>query len=245
MSNLVTYWTNNGKMAVAGLLITALSAALSGCTDGVVSGAIENRIEERLPQQIGPAKSYSVKVAGSTGRMVRGQLKQIDIHGDDVQLAPNLLVDALDIRMKDVVSDSKGTELKSVGEVTFSAVVSENALNKYLSKTRTDGLKVRCEDAALTVWAVPKVLGLDVNVKLTGQLVPRKSLVDYKVDKLQVVGLNAPSIAARVVEDHINPVMDLKKMRFAPDIQSVQTMPGIVRISGTCDVGALGHSGGR
>lgn len=222
-----------------------MAAALSGCTDGVVSGAIEKKIEERLPQQIGPAKSYSVKVAGSTGRMVRGQLRQVDVHGEDVQLAPNLVVSVLDIRMKDVVADSKGTALKSVGEVTFSADVSENALNSYLSKTRKDGLKVRCENAALTVWAVHKVLGLDVNVKLTGQLVPKQSLVDYKVDKLQVVGLNAPSIAARVVEDHINPVIDLKKMRIAPDIQSVRVMPGIVRISGTCDVAALVHSGGR
>ena len=239
MSDILKRWKG---LANIGLLAAAAVTATAGCAGRVVSGTVENKIEDSLPELIGPAKSYRVKVDGSAVRMARGKFREIDIHGEDVTMSPGLVVGKLDVHMEDVVADSKKNALTSIGRATFDASVSERSLNEYLSRTREDRMRVELLDHRMMVWAEPKILVTTVGVKLTGRLKPSGSKIDFAVDQLQVIGLNAPTIAKRAVEEKINPVMDLGHLQFTPEIEAVEMMPGVVRIKGTARLNGQGRA---
>jgi hypothetical protein len=216
-------------------VLAALTGAvwLSGCAGGLVSGTVENRIEERLPEIIGPARSYDVAVDGPTRQIMQGKIRKLVIDGKDVWVLPELYMDRLTIRMQDVVADRETSTIKSVGDVGFEAVISEKSLNEYLARTRSDSMKVELLDDRMVVLARPTVLRVPVNVRLTGHLVTSGLHLVFRIDQLQVIGVSAPSVAADMVEDRINPVLDLGQLDFVPRVKSLAMEPGAIKIAGS------------
>lgn len=232
MIDMVTRWRNTYKSGILGLLGAAVTVMASGCAGGLVSSTVENRIESRLPDLIGPAKSYKVEVKGSTLRMSKGKIAEVLIHGEEVRLLPELCVDTLDIRMKDVVADPSSKVMKSVGDVTFEANVSQESLNDYLERTRTDDIRIELTDGRMVVLASPGVLGLSVRTRLTGYLEPDGSDLHYRISRLQVAGINTPGVTFRLIEDRINPVVTLVHAQFSTEIVSATIKSSGVAISG-------------
>jgi hypothetical protein len=207
----------------------------------MVSNAIENGIEARLPTLIGPAGSYKVEVRGSSSRMMRGKIGEVVVHGKDVRVMPQLLLDDLDIVMKDLVADPDTSEIKSVGSVLFQATASEAAVNDYLKHTRPEGMTVQLLDGDMVVRARPTLLRISASVKLVGRLVASGEKLNLKVERLEVAGINTPSIAVGMVEDRINPVMDLRDTGFSPELTSATIVPGAIRITGAADLAEKGQ----
>jgi hypothetical protein len=218
------------------VLIAVVVLVCSGCTTGIVSNTVENKIEERLPSLIGPAGSYKVKVHGSDGKMIKGRIKEILIHGEDAQIIPDLRLDTLDVKMTDVVADRKGSMLKRVGKTSFNATISELALNEYLACRRPERPKIELIYGKMIVRARPKVLRVSTDVNVIGFLVANGKQLDLKVNRLEVAGLNTRSLGAKILEDWINPVLDLKSMKFSVKLTSVAILPGEVHITGTADL---------
>lgn len=219
------------------VLTSALVAlAVAGCAGRVVNRAVENKIEDRLPELFGPAASYDVEVDGSALKVMRGRLSRVVIHGQDVWMLPELCVDGIDVEMREVVVDLDTQGIKSVRSAIFDAVVSEKALNDYFERTRSDEMRVELQDGRMVVRARPKVLGLALNVRLMGVLVPRGEELDFRIDRLQVIGISAPHIAAGMIEDRINPVLDLRSMDFEPELRSVTIKAGSIRLVGAARV---------
>ncbi len=230
-------WVDLIRKGALGALMAVVAVIATGCGGRIVSGPIEKGIREKLPELIGPAKSYQVNVDGSASKMMHGKIKKIDIRGVDVKVSPGLVVSDLHVVLSDVVADTKSGDLKSVGATVFDATVTEDSLNRFLAETREDKMRAQMLDGRMVVVAEPSVLGLAVSVRVTGRLVPNGSVLNYKVDQLKVVGIKTPSLAVRMVEDEVNPVIDLATPQFAPLIETVEIKPGVVRIVGTAALG--------
>lgn len=208
----------------------------AGCAGQIISGAIEDKIEDRLPELIGTAKSYDVTVHGSSRKMMRGRIGEILIHGEGVWATPDLCVDVIDIRMKNVVVDKRSSVITSVDRVTFEAMVREKSLNEYLKSVRCGKPRVELLAKKMVVKARPEVLHLSANVTLTGILIPKGNKLDFRVERLKVIGIGAPKIAIRAVEDWINPVVEFDFPNFTPELESVTIAPGELRITGTTNI---------
>lgn len=227
------------RKSAMGLALTSAAVLAAGCAGHFVANAIEKGISDRLPELIGPAKSYTVDVQGSTRQMMRGRMDQIVIRGKGVRMMPDLILDDLEVWLNDVVADPNTSTLKSVGDVQFDAVITQDALNGYLMHTRPESIRVTCLDQRMIVDAHPKLLRISTNVKLTGRLIPKGQRLNFIIDKLEVAGIGTPSIAADYVEGRINPVLDLGKMSLSPELKSVTVVPGAVRFSGTARIAGL------
>ena len=233
MSNRASGWANTMHSCVLGLAAGLAAFGSAGCAGRLVTSAVQNAIERRLPELIGPAQSYSVAVHGSTRGIMRGRISEVSAQGKGVWAQPDLCLDVLDIRMKDVVADPETESVKSVGEVVFSAAISQESLNRYLARTRPDVWSVELVEGEMVVQGRPKVWRLSADVRLNGHLVPKGDKLYFQVDRLQVAGLTTPSIAAGIVEDRINPVLDLGGTKFSPELKSATIAPGVVRVTGT------------
>jgi len=218
---------------VLAVIAVALAVAAAGCTGRLVSRAVEDGIRDRLPDLIGPADSYAVEVHGSTRRMLRGRIGEIVVRGKGVWVSPDMCLDSIEVRMKDVSADPESLALKDVGEITFEAVASERSVNDYLALSRADEVEVELREGMVVAKARPKVLSVPAEVRLIGRLVARGEKLDLRVDRLQVAGLSAPLTAARAFEDRINPVVELELAGFVPELRSATILPGAVRIAGT------------
>lgn len=217
------------------LVMILMALILSGCTGDMVTGRVEDSVRDRLPDLIGPAKSYEVQVSGSSWRMMKGKIAEVRIHGKEVWIMPDLCVDDLNVCMKDVVADRKDSTVKSVGKIEFTAATSETALNKYLDK-RAEEQSVRLLSGKALVTARPKVLGITTKVAFTGYLKANGRELNLVVTDLDVAGVGTPRLAAKCLEDYINPVLTLKADWIVPKIGTVKIEPGQLVISGTAEL---------
>lgn len=226
------------------IMVICFAWALAGCAGDIINSKVENKIKESLPKLIGPAKSYDVEVRGPHSKMIKGHIKKLVIHGKDVWMLPDLCVDKLEVRMADVKADRKKSALKSVGETSFDAVISEKSLNEYIDSIRTDKPDVKLLKGKMNVHGRPKAWVFSANVDITGSLMPKGSKLYFQIDRLTVAGLKSPDIAIRLLEDWINPVLDLSTTGYSPEFRSVEILPGEVRITGTANLIGNGQDRG-
>ncbi|MEN6371416.1 MAG: DUF2993 domain-containing protein [Armatimonadota bacterium] len=217
-----------------------LAFVLTGCAGDIIDNKVESKIEESLPSLVGPAKSYDVEVHGSHRKMIKGQIEKLIIHGEDVWLMPDLCIDHLTVNMTDVAADRKKSVLKSVGKTDFEATISEKSLNKYIDKIRTDDPEIKLVQGKMKVHGRPKAWIVSANVDLTGSLEPKGDKLYLKIDRFEVAGIKAPAIGAKMLEDWINPVVDLGITGLSPELKSVDISPGAMRIVGVAHLTGQG-----
>lgn len=214
------------------IMVTGLAWALAGCAGDIIDSRVENQIEDSLPKLVGPAKSYDVEVHGSRSKMMKGHIEKLVVHGEEVWMLPDLCVDKLEVRMTDVIADRKKSALMSVGETTFEAVISEKSLNEYFDNIRTDNPDVKLLKGKMMIHGRPNAWIFSANVDLTGSLMPKGSKLYFQIDRFLVAGLKSPAIGIRLLEDWINPVLDLGVTGYSPELKSVVILPGEIRITG-------------
>ena len=223
------------------LLAMAAAATISGCGKQMITSKIEKGIAQRLPEIIGPAKSYRVEVSGHTTSMIKGEMREIRIYGEDVAITPVLTVDKLFAKLENVDFDKRSQIIKSCSGSTFEATVSEAKLNSYLHTVRPDieDLRVNLRKDKMLVHLRPKVLGLSFGTDVEGGLsVVEPAKVYYKVDRLALAGLKMPGILADYVEEKMNPIQDLSATNLKVRLSSADLQPGVLELKGSADLGS-------
>ncbi len=229
----------SAKRFFIAVLLAAVVIIAAGCANRIVSGSIERRVEDKIPALIGPADSYKVKVQGGTVAMARGHIREMIVLAKGVQAMPGLKIDNLRVVINDIVADTSTGAVKDMGMVRFLAEVRQRTINEYFAKTNRSDARIELLSGRLVVHAKPRFLGIPASVRVSGQLVPDADKLNMKIDKLEVIGVNAPSIAENAVERRINPVVDLSATSFSPKLESVEILPGVIRINGIARMAGL------
>ena len=234
----------------AALLFTVYCSlfTLAGCGNEI-RGNIERGIAEALPEKIGPAKSYSVKVSGSTLAMLSGKLSGVDISGEEVRTSKGVTVARLNVSIKDLLVDTGTHVIKKCGSAGYSASIAQEELQRYLIKTYPDipDLNVSLMSGYARVLASPALAGVKVNIAAEAKLDIREGRkLALNLTKIDVAGLPTPGFAREYIERKINPVFDIADLGFDARLDSVRIDPGSITLAGTLDLlKAMGEKGSR
>ncbi|HVK03129.1 MAG TPA: DUF2993 domain-containing protein [Armatimonadaceae bacterium] len=233
-------------MVPAALLATAALGTLGGC-GRVVEGRAEQAVNAILPQYLGPADRWSSRVGGRPDAMLRGRLRSVHVEGDNVRLAPGLVVGKLTLDLRDVSVDRKAGTLEDVGATRFSALLGERALNDYVRRQRTDVRDLRVslgKDARLTVRARPELLGYPtLPVEVRGTLKPRGiaggTTLDFVPDRARLSILPIPLFVAEHVAARLNPVVDLSGLPVPILVERADVTEGTLTLTGSVPSDAI------
>mgnify|MGYP000940575846 CR=1 FL=1 len=218
--------------------------SLAGCGRAVENKA-EKAINEMLPQYLGPAKRWSSRVSGKTGAMLRGRLGKVRIEGEDVTLAPGLVVEKLTVDLEDVSVDRGAGQLQDVGKTVFTARLSEAMLNRYVRMYRPtlrDLNITTAADGRLTVRARPELFGYPtLPVEVRGTLRPGGggAWLDFDPDRAKLSVVPIPVFVAEHIADRLNPAVDLSDLALPIVVEGVQVEQGALTLSGRVPSDAL------
>jgi len=218
--------------------------ALAGCTR-TINRTAERRIRDALPGYIGPAQVWTAHVENPPERTVRGRLARVTIDGEGVQLRQTIVCERLHIEMRDVVVDTGRNRLRSVGETSFEAVVSEQGLNDYLRATPpppdepTRVKSVALRQGRMIASATRWLLGRDWPYTVTAE--PRlvsPTKLEFDPDRMTVVGLRVPlpASALRWLARRLDQGFDFSTLPFPLRISRFQVENGRITLTGTADI---------
>lgn len=221
------------------LLISGFLCALSllaGC--GTQESVAEREIERRAPEFIGPADSYDADVTGLSAT----RAEQVRLTGRNVRPRPDFVVETLVLTLNEVHFQRSPFKLQSVGESTFSARLTEQAVNDYL---RATGRTTQNELRDIRVFFVPGEVRASATLQTAlgatqlataGTLQPAGARVDYQPQRVTVEGVNLPATVQQQLAAAVNPIIDLNGVRFTPTIQRITITQGAVLLEGTAVV---------
>jgi hypothetical protein len=146
--------------------------------------------------------------------------------------------------MNDAEVDVRRGRLTSVGETTFSATVTEPALNAFISRTASpeDSVKVRrirLLSQRIVLEAAYLLLGREVEFR--AEIEPRLASpqrLEFDPERFALFGINVPlpRAALRWVSGRLTDGFDFSTLPFPVQIRSVNVRTGLVDIAGTADV---------
>lgn len=217
---------------------------LSGCAR-TINRTAERRIRDALPGYIGPARVWRAHVDNPAERTIRGRLARVTIDGEGVRLRQAIVCDTLHIEMRDVEADTRRGRLRSVGETTFAAVISEASLNDYLranppppdEPTRIQHVSLR--RGTMTASATRRLLGREWPYTVTAE--PRlasPTKLEFDPDRMTVAGLRVPLPTAvlRWFARRLDQGFDFSTLPFPVRISHFQVDRGRITLTGSADV---------
>ena len=240
--------SSRGRSGWAGALLVL--ATVAGCGRPVENRA-EHAITDLLPRYLGPAEKYTAHVSGRIDAIYRGRLRSVHIDGVNVALLPNLLVNRLTIDIRDVSVDRSSNTIQHVGDTRFSARLTEDAINRYVTSRSTTLRDLHITLGAngkAVVRARPELLGFaTVPVSLTGtvRLQSDGTHLDFQPDRASVdvgigtVGTAIPGFVADHIASRVNPVADLSAAPFPIVAESVTVESGAATVVGHVPPGEL------
>ena len=215
--------------------------AIAGCGDQVSTADLERQIDARAPEFIGPAESCRTEIRGASAN----RIEEIRIVAVGVKPDPDQVVDPLQLTLKGV-DIAQPFRIRRPGEVTFTARISESAVNAYLRRQqRTDSgllknLRVQFQQGATRISGSIAVMMVDIPFETTGTLkVAENMRLEYDEKTLRVIGVGLPAALPSLVTHLVNPLADLSGLRFTPKITKVTVEPGAVVLSGTAELRGL------
>ncbi len=211
------------------------SILLTGCAGGFIRGKVESAIRDALPTYIGPARQYTVRVDGSSNKMLHGKIKHIHIEGTDVQVDPNITVSHAIVDMDDVKYNMKAHELKQVRNAVFQAQVTESNINNYLKKAQLNGMspKVSLQPDQITAEIEASFAGISVPVHVTGRpVIVDGNKIDFSADNVSVAHLPIPMSVVNGILAKINPIYDFSTLRLPVTLEKVDVEQGSFTLNG-------------
>lgn len=203
------------------LFIAAL--VLTGCGQQK-EASVEHAIEAALPQMLGPADRYKVKVEGIRGD---NYAERVTATGWRVRPEGSPVLDRIDADFRGVTYDpatGKVTQIKSA-EANVNVLASDIA--NYLDESK------RLKDVTVTFQVpisariqarteIPELQLADgAVVSINGTLYSNKSQIGYEVTGAEVEGALLPTSAQALIEEAINPLVDLSSVPIAITATSV------------------------
>jgi hypothetical protein len=236
--------TRRSTARLAWLLLSALCLLAHGCTR-TINRSAERKIRDVLPSYIGPARVWRAHVENPPERTIRGRLSSVTIDGEQVQLRDTILLDTLHIEMRDAEFDAGLKRLKSVGETTFRAVVSEQSLNDFLRRNPPpEEEPVRIKHVYLrqghfyveaTRWLVGRAWAF---TSTTEPRLASPTRLDFAPERMTFLGLRVPLPASALqwFARRLDQGFDFTTLPFPVRISRFTVEPGRITIEGTADV---------
>lgn len=221
--------------------------ATAGCSR-TINRAAERRIRDILPEVVGPARSWRAFVRSSPVNTVRGRLGDVNIEGEDVELAGIVRCSKLRLNLREVAVDTLQGELESVAATHFEAVIDESAVNDYLKANPPPADEpVRIESVRLldgriyargTRWLLGRAWPFTASVE--PELVSGTRLV-FDPLRITVVGLRVPLPASWLswLARRLSDGFDFRELPFPVRIRRFDVRRGHLLIQGTADVAEI------
>jgi hypothetical protein len=224
-----------------GLLVSA------GCSR-TINRAAERRIRDILPEVVGPARSWRAFVRSSPINTVRGRLGDVDIEGEDVELAGIVRCARLRLHLRQVAVDTLQGEVESIAATHFEAVVDEAAVNDYLKASPPPADEpVRIESVRLldgriyargTRWLLGRAWPFTTSVE--PELVNGTRLL-FDPLRISIVGVRVPLPASWLswLARRLSDGFDFRELPFPVRIRRFEVRRGQLLIQGTADVAEI------
>ena len=233
-----------GGIAFA-ILIAPLLAC--GCAR-TVNRTAERRIRDALPRMIGPARVWRAHVESPAARTLRGRLRRVTIHGEEVELRSALRLATLDVDVRNIAVDPARGRVQSAGDAVFSAAVTERDLNEYLQRfpappeepVRYRHVYVRT--GRFYVEGVRSLAGRQWTFNITAEprlASPTRLLFDP--DRMAVLGMRVPlpASALRFLARILSDGFDFTALPLPVKIHNFRAEYGRIVLSGEADVGRV------
>ena len=205
---------------VATVLVVTLLASCAGYNDQRAQSALL----QALPRLVGPADSYTATVLGASSDGTR--FEQVQAMGVRVR-RPNLpLFERVELRLAGVVVDTAAKRITSLGEARLSLRLKVDDVAAYLGSSEwIDRPAVRLSapdkifiSGRLKIAGIP--LGATSAADLEGRLQARGTQLRLGVDALSWRGQAAPALVRAVVEQAINPILNVSQYAVPTRIDS-------------------------
>jgi hypothetical protein len=203
-----------------------------------------HKIADVLPQVIGPAQHYDVQVDGDPFALTRGRARAVHIQGQEVQIAPTLTLDTLNVDARDVSFSRETRRLENIGSTSFTATLGQTNLSAYLAQAKPllPGLVVTLGESDVQVRVPVVLLGIQTTAALTGTFIPSTSEVgklDFQTDSAHLGIVPLPSALMNLAIGQINPLVDLTHLRVPLNVSHVGVVRSHLTLDGSADLNGL------
>lgn len=223
------------RRSVALLLLAGAALGSSGCAGPAVRRAAERSLERRLHEILGPAEKYEVRIQKtSASRLVRGSVERLVVDASGVQLDAYTRLERIHIVVHDLVIDEDEVEIGSAREGLIRVEVTEVDINRYLSSRHArHEPEVKLLPGAIVASIRSPLRGASSRVTATGRLLVEEGLrLVFRADEVDLELLDVPGFSERYVEERINPLVDLSKLKYPARLNELVVMKGLVRVRG-------------
>ncbi|MBM3459230.1 MAG: DUF2993 domain-containing protein, partial [Armatimonadetes bacterium] len=214
---------------------------LVGCSTVVVRRGVERRVERRLGDLLGPAEGYQVRIRGSRDPdLVRGYARRVEVRGRGILARGQLRVERLDLTLEDLRYEGGEPYFVSVGRSELEVEFTDAALNRYLSEYHGRYQpSVRFLEGQVEVRMLYRFLGAPTPLRAVGRFqVEEGKKLNFEALEADVPFISAdqPEFRRRFVQDRVNPLLDLTRLEFPAQLESVELSPGRLKARGTANL---------
>ena len=205
---------------LAGLLVVTLLASCASYTDR----RAETSLLQALPRLVGPADSYTATVQGASSDGSR--FEQVQATGVRVR-RPNMPVfERIELRLSGVVVDTAAKRVTAVGDARLSLRLKVDDVAAYLGSSEwidRPAVRVSAPDNVFISGRL-KIAGIALGATsaadLQGRLLARDTQLRLTVDALSWRGQTAPALVRGLVEQAINPILNVAQYAVPTRIDS-------------------------
>ena len=186
----------------------------------------QSALLQALPRLVGPADSYTATVQGASSDSSR--FEQVQATGVRVR-RPNLPVfDRIELRLSGVVVDTAAKRVSSVADVQLSLTLKVDDVAAYLGNSEwidRPAVRVSAPDR-IAISGRLKIAGMALGstaaADLEGRLQARDTQLRLAVDALSWRGQSAPALVRTLVEQAINPILNVSQYAVPARIDSAR-----------------------
>ena len=196
-------------------LVAVALLALGGAGCNPVTAFAEREVERILQDAFGPADDYDVRIEGLDSG--DGTARRVTVAGDRVRPDGAPVLDRVDAVLDGVRFDRSAKTLERVDRADLTVSVLPDDLAAYLvASGRVEAAEVSFEPPSGIVLRVrPDLAGIPLpagaTVRVAGSLVGEGARVRLDVESVEAVGINLGGAAAGLLEDQVNPLLDLSR----------------------------------
>ena len=184
----------------------------------------ETALLRALPQLVGPADNYTATVQGASSDGTR--FEQVQATGVRVR-RPNMPVfERIELRLSGVVVDAAAKRVTSVGDARLSLRLNIDDVAAYLGSSEwidRPAVRVSAPDRVFISGQL-KIAGIALRstsaADLDGRLQTRDTQLRLTVDALSWRGQTAPALVRALVEQAINPILNVAQYAVPTRIDS-------------------------
>lgn len=210
----------------------------AGCTRPF--GRIEDSIEARLPEVIGPADDYDVRISRSIGRTLRGTVGWLEIDGRNVRPNGMVNLDRVAVRLEGVQVDHRRRRVREIEEAQVQVRVSAASIDSYLQSRNSELAEVNVEflPNRLRLTIPPSLAESEGPLVIEGRpVLAGPDTVNWEASRIATLRDAVPEEGLRKLEEILNPIVDLSRMRFPVELTRVSVTPDGLTVAGRASLG--------